>query len=68
MAFGWKVADWRSLFFASLDQFLCYFPPQNLNCKIVVSSPNDVFKKGESQWKTFVVAQFIGRIPNFSLF
>ena len=34
----------------------------------MVTPPTDVFEEGESIWKYSVVAQFIGRIPNFNLF
>ena len=34
----------------------------------MVSLPKDVFEEGETIWQNAVVAQFIGRIPNFSLF
>ena len=33
----------------------------------MVTPPTDVFEEGESIWKHSVVAQFIDRIPNFSL-
>ena len=56
------------MFCASLDQSLSYFSPQEVNGEIVVTPPKDVFEEGESLWKYFVVAQFIGRIPNFNLF
>ena len=62
------VTSWRSLFTASSDQSMNYFPPQQLNGKMVVSPPKEVFEEGEELWKNAVVAQFIGRIPNFSLF
>ena len=35
---------------------------------MVVSPPTEVFEEGELQWKNVVVVQFVGRIPNFSLF
>ena len=33
-----------------------------------VNSPLDVLEDGELRWKNTVVAQFVGRIPNFSAF
>ena len=61
-----KVADWRGLFSASPDQALRYYPTQSSNGKIVV--PQEVVDEGAAQWENSVVAQFIGRAPNFSLF
>ena len=43
-----------------------YFPPQLLDGKVVV--PVEVTDEGASQWQNSVVTQFIGRVPNFSLF
>ena len=63
-----KVPDWRNLFSTTQDQALRYFPPQVLDGKKVVSPPNDIFEKGVDQWRDSVVAQFIGKVPNFSLF
>ena len=34
----------------------------------MISPPKDVFEESETIWQNAVVAQFIGRIPNFSLF
>ena len=63
-----KPSDWRSLFSAHSDQSLSYFPPQQSNGRTVISPTKDVFEEGENLWQNAVVAQFIGRIPNFSLF
>ena len=30
--------------------------------------PSEIFEEGIDQWKNAIVAQFIGRAPNFSLF
>ena len=67
-ASGQKAADWRSLFSASTDQTLRFYPPQRLKDKVIVATPKEVIEEGEAQWKNTVVAQFIGRPPNFSLF
>ena len=56
------------MFPASLNQTLSYFPPQKENGKVVVMPPHEVFAEGEILWKNSVVAQFIGKVPNFSLF
>ena len=45
-----------------------FFPPQPLNGKSIVVPPSEVFEEGEQKWKYAVVAQFVGRIPNFSVF
>ena len=36
--------------------------------EMIVSPPSNVFKKGEQKWRNAIVVQFVGRIPNFSLF
>ena len=40
-----KVTTWHSLFSASFNQSLNYFPPQDVNGEIVVTPPNDFLKK-----------------------
>ena len=60
--------DWRKFFNASADQTLKFFPPQPLNGKSIVVPLSEVFEEGEQKWKYAVVAQFVGRIPNFSVF
>ena len=35
---------------------------------MLISPPADVYEEGELQWKNAVVAQFVGKIPNFSVF
>ena len=60
--------DWRKLFKANPVQTLQFFPPEVSNGTVVVSPPSEIFDEGELCWKNAVVAQFIGRIPNFSLF
>ena len=62
------MADWRKLFSAAKEQSLKFYPPQRANGKVIVSPPKEVFERGESKWKNVVVVQFVGRIPNFSLF
>ena len=61
-------ADWRSLFTASEDQTLRFFPPQSSDGKVRITPPKEVFEEGEKVWKNAIVAQFVGRIPNFSAF
>ena len=63
-----KVVDWRNLFNAAEDHALQYFLPQTLEGRLVVAPPQNIFEEGESRWQNTVVAQFIGRVPNFSLF
>ena len=60
--------DWRKLFNASSDQTMSFFPPEVANGRIVVSPPAEIFEEGELCWRNAVVAQFIGRMPNFSYF
>lgn len=62
------ASDWRKLFSASADQSLRFFPPQLTNGKSIVAPPLGVFEEGDLQWKNAIVAQFVGRIPNFSVF
>ena len=35
---------------------------------MIVAPPDDIFEEGIDQWRNVIVAQFIGRIPNFSFF
>ena len=44
------------------------FPPQSLNREVTVLPPIEVIREGELKWRNVVVAQFVGRIPNFSAF
>ena len=60
------ATDWRKLFTAAADQTLSFYPPKKSEGKLVV--PSEVFEEGELQWRNAVVVQFIGKIPNFSLF
>ena len=60
--------NWRKLFLAAEDQSLQYFPPQKSEGGVRVSLPAEVFDEGELLWKNAIVAQFVGRIPNFSYF
>ena len=61
-------SDWRKLFVANFDQSLQFFPSQISNGKIIVEPPVEIFDEGAECWKNAVVGQFIGQIPNFSLF
>ena len=63
-----NVTDWRKLFTATADQTLRFFPSQVLNGKTVVSPPFEIFEKGVEHWKNSIVAQFIGKVPNFNMF
>ena len=62
------IKDWRKLFNAAPDQNMRFFPPEVSNGKMVVSPPNEVFEEGELCWKNALVAQFVGKMPNFSYF
>ena len=62
------VNDWRKLFSAFVDQTLSFFPPKSSGSNVLVSLPADVYEEGELQWKNVVVAQFVGKISNFSVF
>ncbi|XVF68897.1 hypothetical protein PTKIN_Ptkin11bG0037900 [Pterospermum kingtungense] len=59
--------NWRGLF-PSIDQTLSYRPLQDHNGKRLVAPPVDVCDRGASMWRNTLVAQFIGRAPNFSYF
>ena len=63
-----EFKDWRKLFKADPVQSLQFFPPEVSDGNLVVSPPFEIFDEGELCWKNAVVAQFIGRISNFSLF
>ena len=54
---------WRKLFLASAYQTLQVFPPHKSNDKTIVSLPNEVYEEGVLQWRNFVIAQFVGKIP-----
>ena len=60
------VMDWRGLFSTFLDQALKLCSLQHQNGKVVVLE--EVIDEGISQWQNSVIAQFIGRVPNFNLF
>ncbi|XVF43773.1 hypothetical protein PTKIN_Ptkin02bG0067200 [Pterospermum kingtungense] len=67
----WKNVDVpknRKRFFFSLNQNLNYVVPSELNGEPVAAPPPAIFEKGETKWQNAVVAQFIGKLPNFSLF
>ena len=63
-----RKADWQKLFSTSFNQSMEYFPPQIENGQVIVAPLEDIFEKGINQWKDAIMAQFIGRIPNFSYF
>ena len=65
---GTSKVDWRSLFSAAPDQTLKFYSPLKSNGKTMVAPPREVFEEGEQEWRNAVVVQFVGRIPNFSLF
>ncbi|XVF57674.1 hypothetical protein PTKIN_Ptkin07bG0001000 [Pterospermum kingtungense] len=60
-------SGWRSLF-NSLDQRLSYRPLQDLDGKCRVVPSVEICSKGAIFWQNTLVAQFIGRSPNFSSF
>ncbi|XVE73548.1 hypothetical protein DITRI_Ditri11bG0127300 [Diplodiscus trichospermus] len=62
------VADWRSLFSVVADQTLTYFLPKIDNGKAVIAPPKEIFEEREHVWRNAIVAQFVGKIPNFSAF
>ena len=45
-----------------------FFPPRITNGRIIVEPLFEIFEEGIKCWKNAIVAQFIGRAPNFSLF
>ncbi|XVE81458.1 hypothetical protein DITRI_Ditri15bG0065600 [Diplodiscus trichospermus] len=51
-----------------MDHSLQYYPPQNVNGKVVVAPSQIFYHDGEELWKNVVVAQFIRQLPNFILF
>ena len=62
------IIDWRKLFVSSTDQSLNYFPPRRSEGKVIVCPPAEVCEEGEWKWRNALVAQFVGKIPNFSVF
>ncbi|XVE50102.1 hypothetical protein DITRI_Ditri01bG0134500 [Diplodiscus trichospermus] len=60
--------DWRSLFAVAVDQALTFFPPRIENGKTIIAPPRAIFEEGEHFWRNAIVAQFIGKIPNFGAF
>ena len=44
-ASGQKAVDWRSLFSASTDQTLRFYPPQRLKDKVIVAPPKEVIEE-----------------------
>ncbi|XVE49046.1 hypothetical protein DITRI_Ditri01bG0050700 [Diplodiscus trichospermus] len=63
-----EKSDWRKLFAASASQSLQFFPPQDLGDRVIVAPLAEVFEEGVEIWRNVVMAKFIGKIPNFSLF
>ncbi|XVF46264.1 hypothetical protein PTKIN_Ptkin03bG0013800 [Pterospermum kingtungense] len=61
-----KSRDWRKLFVN--DQKLNFVTPKIIDGESVAAPPPITFEKGEQKWKKAVVVQFIGKLPNFSLF
>ena len=66
--FGAISTDWKKLFSAPTDQLLNFFPPCRSEGKVIVSPPDEVCEEGELIWKNAFVEQFMGKIPNFSVF
>ncbi|XVE69098.1 hypothetical protein DITRI_Ditri09bG0123200 [Diplodiscus trichospermus] len=62
------ATDWRNLFSAAADQALKCFPPNLVNGKALIAPPREIFEEGEHYWKNAIVAQFVGKIPNFGAF
>ena len=63
-----SATDWRKLFALVGDQALKFYSPKKSEGKIRVAHPEKVIDEGEMMWKNTVVAQFVGRIPNFNMF
>ena len=61
-----KTTDWRKLFSVSADQTLSFLQPQSSNGRVQI--PSEILEEGELKWRNAVVAQFVGRIPNFNAF
>ncbi|XVE63418.1 hypothetical protein DITRI_Ditri07aG0019100 [Diplodiscus trichospermus] len=62
------VADWRILFSVAADQTLTFFPPQIDNGKTFIAPSKEIYEEGEQYWRNAIVAQFVGKIPNFGAF
>ncbi|XVF41214.1 hypothetical protein PTKIN_Ptkin01aG0262600 [Pterospermum kingtungense] len=58
--------DWSKLFSLTNDQEMEFFEPKKVAGSIRAALPDDVLDEGEKSWTTSIVAQFAGRIPNFS--
>ena len=63
-----SATDWRKLFAPAGDQALRFYLLQKSEGKIRVALHPEVIDECEMTWKNIVVAQFVGRIPNFSMF
>ncbi|XVF77917.1 hypothetical protein PTKIN_Ptkin14bG0086700 [Pterospermum kingtungense] len=59
--------DWRNLF-SSPNQTLKFCHPTKLDDEPIAFPPPEVFSKGANQWRNALVAQFVGKPLNFSLF
>ena len=62
------IANWWGLFAASSNQTLSFHPPHILDGNVVVSPSKEVIEERAFQLRNSLVAQFIGRVPNFRLF
>ncbi|XVF81254.1 hypothetical protein PTKIN_Ptkin15bG0141100 [Pterospermum kingtungense] len=52
----------------SSDQSLQFFKPKTSDGKKIALPPAEVYAEGKQMWSHAVLAQFVGRAPNFSLF
>ncbi|KAK8571345.1 hypothetical protein V6N13_103472 [Hibiscus sabdariffa] len=59
--------NWRSLFAANKDHSVQFFPPHIENGDVTIRPPTEVFETGICIWKNSLVAQFLGKSPNFNL-
>ncbi|XVF44413.1 hypothetical protein PTKIN_Ptkin02bG0118400 [Pterospermum kingtungense] len=58
--------DWRKFCKDSVDQLVPYLPPSKYEGLVRVFPPSEFIEIGEKHWANAVVAQLIGRTPNFS--
>lgn len=60
--------NWGYLSSISSDCSIPFFPVKSVDVNPRIEVPDDVHDEGLKLWDCALIAQFVGRIPNFSAF
>ncbi|XVF48420.1 hypothetical protein PTKIN_Ptkin03bG0188800 [Pterospermum kingtungense] len=60
--------NWKDLSSIPKEHMVPHFPLKESNGLPRIVMPEDVHEEGMRLWETALIAQFVGRIPNFSAF